>query len=56
MSPADPAAKTIVAAGRLAVIKRYDLLVQAFAKVAAKHPDWQLRIYGDGSQHGKLRA
>ncbi|QLJ03152.1 glycosyltransferase family 4 protein [Streptomyces sp. NEAU-sy36] len=56
VSPADPAAKTIVAAGRLAVVKRYDLLVQAFAKVAAKHPDWQLRIYGDGSQHGKLRA
>ena len=53
---ADPAVKTVVAAGRLAVIKRYDLLVHAFAKVAAKHPDWQLRIYGEGSQQGKLRA
>ncbi|MFI9810160.1 glycosyltransferase family 4 protein [Streptomyces sp. NPDC052301] len=53
---ADPTVKTVVAAGRLAVIKRYDLLVRAFGKVAANHPDWQLRIYGDGSQRGKLRT
>ncbi|MFH8441131.1 glycosyltransferase family 4 protein [Streptomyces sp. NPDC018026] len=56
VTPADPTAKVIVAAGRLAVVKRYDLLVRAFAKIASQHPDWQLRIYGDGSQHGKLRA
>ncbi|MGW4874920.1 glycosyltransferase family 4 protein [Streptomyces sp. NPDC004262] len=53
---ADPNAKTIVAAGRLAAIKRYDLLVQAFGKVAANHPDWQLRIYGAGGHKGKLRT
>ncbi|MFE0508674.1 glycosyltransferase family 4 protein [Streptomyces sp. NPDC058964] len=53
---ADPAARTIVAAGRLAAVKRYDLLVRAFAKVAANHPDWQLRIYGDGGRRGELRA
>lgn len=56
VAPADSSSKTVVAAGRLAVVKRYDLLVQAFAQVVLKHPDWRLRIYGTGSQHGKLRG
>ncbi|GHD21557.1 glycosyl transferase family 1 [Nocardiopsis kunsanensis] len=46
--------RTIVSAGRLAPSKRHDLLVDAFSQVADEHPDWTLRIYGRGSQRGRL--
>lgn len=47
--------RVIVAAGRLIPIKRYDRLVDAFAKVAAEYPGWTLRIYGRGPQKDNLR-
>ncbi|WP_372344620.1 glycosyltransferase family 4 protein [Streptomyces sp. KL116D] len=55
ISPADGSAKWVVAAGRLAPVKRYDLLIKAFDKVRAERPDWRLRIYGGGKQKDKLR-
>ncbi|MFE7516164.1 glycosyltransferase [Streptomyces sp. NPDC057540] len=54
--PADPAARTVVAAGRLTGVKRYDVLIDAFASVAADHPDWKLRIYGSGDAVQDLRG
>ncbi|MFH9612189.1 glycosyltransferase family 4 protein [Streptomyces pratensis] len=50
--PADCEAKWIVAAGRLHRVKRYDVLIRAFAEVAAARPEWRLRIYGAGDASG----
>jgi glycosyltransferase involved in cell wall biosynthesis len=54
--PADASGRIVVAAGRLVPVKRYDLLIRAFARVAEQRPDWQLRIYGKGEEHDRLRA
>jgi len=53
---ADLGAKTIYAAGRLRDQKGFDLLIQAFAAVSARHPDWQLRLRGTGNRQQRLEA
>lgn len=47
--PAQLEAKRIVAVGRLEAQKNFSSLLQVFELVAAKHADWMLEIYGDGS-------
>ncbi|TRO64998.1 glycosyltransferase family 4 protein [Streptomyces sp. IB201691-2A2] len=52
----DVQAPLVVAAGRLMPVKRYDLLIEAFARVVAVRPEWRLRIYGQGPERAALRA
>jgi GalNAc-alpha-(1->4)-GalNAc-alpha-(1->3)-diNAcBac-PP-undecaprenol alpha-1,4-N-acetyl-D-galactosaminyltransferase len=49
-----PRQKWIAAMGRLTPQKGFDLLLQAFAKVAAQHPDWGLMIIGEGELRSEL--
>ncbi|MFD6619995.1 glycosyltransferase family 4 protein [Streptomyces albidoflavus] len=56
VQPSTRDSKVIVAAGRLIPVKRYDRLIDAFAKVADAHPEWTLRIYGRGPKKDELRA
>lgn len=39
---------TIVSAGRFAWQKRFDVLIDAFAQVHKKHPNYRLILYGEG--------
>lgn len=50
------ARKCIVAVGRLENQKNYSLLLSAVAVLACKRQDFQLEIYGDGSQKEALQA
>ena len=45
---------TIVGAGRLEDQKGFDLLINAYANVRIKHPEYTLILFGEGSQKEKL--
>ncbi|MBW3643865.1 MAG: glycosyltransferase family 4 protein [Actinobacteria bacterium] len=51
-----PFERFVLALGRVVAKKGFDLLVAAFAKVAAAHPDVGLVIGGDGAAHSALVA
>lgn len=46
--------RRLAAVGKLMPQKDHALLIRAFSKIAAKHPDCSLSIYGDGPLRGEL--
>jgi glycosyltransferase involved in cell wall biosynthesis len=48
--------KTVLSVGRLAPVKRHGLLVEAWGKIAADFPDWQVKIFGTGPLRKELAA
>jgi len=50
------ARRTLMGMGRLDKDKAYDRLVRAFAVLAARHPLWDLEVWGDGPERPRLIA
>lgn len=54
--PSDLGSKRIIAVGRLAPIKQFDLLIEAMVILRQWHPRWRLDIFGDGAEKAKCQA
>lgn len=48
--------KRIVTVGRLSIEKNQKLLIDAFAQIADKYPEYKLEIYGEGPLHNELQC
>lgn len=52
----DRSRQHILGMGRLVAQKGFHLLIEAFAKLADRHPNWDLVIIGDGEKRAELEA
>lgn len=48
--------RIMVAVGRLSYQKNYQDMLEVWSKVSEKHPDWTLKIYGDGPEKAALET
>lgn len=52
--PSDCSSKKIISVGRLNEQKGYERLIEAWAKISYKHPDWKINLYGQGELQDEL--
>lgn len=55
-STSDCLSKQVIAVGRYVSQKGFDLLIPIWKRVVDKHPDWVLKIYGDGWMKEELQT
>jgi len=48
--------RVVVGLGRLTWEKGFDILIEAFARIAARNPEWTLEIHGEGGQRAALQV
>lgn len=48
--------KRVIAVGRLGPEKGFDVLLQAFARLAPRFPDWEMEIWGEGLDRVPLES
>ncbi len=53
--PQEKRDKIILAVGRVSKVKNYLTLVEAWGRIAKKHTDWRVLIYGNGPQGRRVR-
>ena len=53
--PSDLTEKSVISMGRLEYVKNFSSLINAFRIVVQRHPDWTLKIYGDGRLKESLK-
>jgi len=47
---------TLIGMGRLVQSKGFDILLDAFSRIASSHPDWSLKILGEGPVKQELQS
>lgn len=55
-SPQGDSGRIIIGMGRLVPEKGFDFLLHAFSRIASRHPDWSLKIVGEGVLRDTLQV